>query len=54
MTKRHYIIIRILISIVTVFVFVTLIIKGYGWPPFAVFAAGAGINLYLKYKGNRA
>jgi hypothetical protein len=54
MTKRHYIIIRVVISIVTMAIFITLIIKGYGWPPFVVFAVGAATNLYLKYKGNRA
>ena len=54
MTKTHYVIARVVISIVTVAIFVTLIVKGYGWPPFAVFAAGAGINLYLKYLGKRA
>ena len=54
MTKRHYIIIRIVISVVTMAVFLTLIIKGYGWPPIVVFVAGAAINLYLKYRQNRA
>ena len=54
MTRRHYIILRIAISIVTVAIFIGLIVNGYGWLPFVVFAAGAGINLYLKYLGNRA
>jgi hypothetical protein len=54
MTKRHYIILRIVISIVTVAIFVGLIVNGFGWLPFIVFASGAAINLYLKYKGNRA
>ena len=54
MTQTHYIILRIVISIVTVAIFIGLIVNGYGWPPFIVFAAGATINLYLKYKGNRA
>jgi hypothetical protein len=53
MTKWHYIIIRVIISIVTVAVFVGLIVKGYGWPPFIVFAAGCAINLWLKHKQKR-
>jgi hypothetical protein len=55
MTKRHYTIIRILISIVTMAIFIALIVNGYGWLPVTVFVAGAAIsiNLYLKYKGNR-
>jgi hypothetical protein len=54
MTKRHYTIIRILISIVTMAIFIALIVNGYGWLPVTVFVTGAAINLYLKYKGNRA
>jgi hypothetical protein len=54
MTKRHYILIRIVISIVTVAVFIGLIVNGYGWLPIAVFVTGAAVNLYLKYKGNQA
>jgi hypothetical protein len=53
MTKRHYTIIRILISIVTMAIFIALIVNEYGWLPVTVFVAGAAINLYLKYKGNR-
>jgi hypothetical protein len=54
MTKRHYTIIRILISIVTMAIFIALIVNGYGWLPVTIFVTGAAVNLYLKYKGNRA
>jgi uncharacterized membrane protein (UPF0182 family) len=54
MIKRHYTVIRVVISIVTVIAFVTLIVNRYEWVAVALFVSAAAFNLYLKYLGNRA
>ena len=54
MIKRHYTIIRVVISIVTMIAFIALIVNRYEWIAFALFASAAAFNLYLKYLGNRA
>jgi hypothetical protein len=55
MIKRDYTIIRVVISIVAVIAFVALIVNRYAeWPALALFASATAINLYLKYRGNRA
>ena len=57
MIKRDYTIIRVVITIVTIVVmpvFVALMVNRHAWWGFALFASGAAINLYLKYRGNRA
>jgi hypothetical protein len=54
MIKRHYTIIRVAISIVAVIAFIALIVNRYEWVAFVLFASAAALNLYLKYRGNRA
>ena len=54
MIRRHYTIIRVVISIVTVIAFVALIVNHYEWPAIVLFVSAAAFNLYLKYRGNRA
>ena len=54
MIKRHYTVIRVVISIVTVISFVALIVNRYEWVAVALFVSAAAFNLYLKYLGNRA
>jgi len=54
MIKRHYTVIRVVISIVTVIAFVALIVNRYEWVAVALFVSAAAFNLYLKYLGNRA
>jgi len=51
--RRHYTIIRVIISIVTVIAFVGLIVSHHEWIALALFAGATVFNLYLKYKGNR-
>ncbi len=54
MIKRHYTVIRVVISIITVIAFVALIVNRYEWVAVALFVSAAAFNLYLKYLGNRA
>ncbi len=54
MIKRHYTVIRVVISIVTVIAFVALIVNRYEWVAVALFVSAAAFNLYLKFLGNRA
>lgn len=54
MIRRHYTIIRVVISIVTIIAFVALIVNHYEWPAIVLFVGAAAFNLYLKYRGNRA
>ena len=54
MIKRHYTVIRVVISIVALTAFVALIVNHYEWVAFALFVSAAAFNLYLKYLGNRA
>jgi hypothetical protein len=54
MIKRHYTVIRVVISIVTVTAFVALIVNHHERVAVALFVSAAAFNLYLKYLGNRA
>ena len=55
MIKRDYTIIRVVISIITVIAVIALIVNRYPeWSAIALFVSAIAINLYLKYRGNRA
>ncbi|HKD24797.1 MAG TPA: hypothetical protein VKC66_02610 [Xanthobacteraceae bacterium] len=55
MIKRDYTIIRVVISIITVIAVIALIVNRYPeWSVIALAVSAIAINLYLKYRGNRA